>query len=134
MLIFPGYRLEQVEPHFSAVDGCWQIAARYNMPKLYRKAVEITGQGMQYIQARWGTRDWIPFGSVDIPRQKLVGQLGQILTKTMQIPKSLGCGQVPAQARNTRFEAEDWWLANHQLDHPVTSAVRIKGSIELAFK
>ncbi|CAJ1371518.1 unnamed protein product, partial [Effrenium voratum] len=26
------------------------IAARYNMPKLYQKAVEVTGQGMQYIQ------------------------------------------------------------------------------------
>lgn len=45
-------------------DEVLEIAARYNMPKLYRKAVEITGQGMQYIQ-------------------------------------------VPAQARNTRFEAED---------------------------
>lgn len=28
-----------------------QIAARFNMPKLYQKAVEITGQGMQYLQA-----------------------------------------------------------------------------------
>lgn len=30
-------------------DEVLEIAARYNMPKLYRKAVEITGQGMQYI-------------------------------------------------------------------------------------
>ncbi|CAK9027485.1 unnamed protein product [Durusdinium trenchii] len=32
-------------------DEILEIAARFNMPKLYQKAVEITGQGMQYLQA-----------------------------------------------------------------------------------
>ncbi|CAJ1355982.1 unnamed protein product, partial [Effrenium voratum] len=37
-------------------DEVLEIAARYNMPKLYQKAVEVTGQGMQYIQVDTGSR------------------------------------------------------------------------------
>eukprot|EP00913_Durusdinium_trenchii_P027787 g26055.t2 len=35
-------------------DEILEIAARFNMPKLYQKAVEITGQGMQYLQVPEG--------------------------------------------------------------------------------
>ncbi|CAE7241581.1 unnamed protein product [Symbiodinium sp. CCMP2592] len=35
-------------------DEVLEIAARHNMPKLYEKAVEVTGQGMQYIQVPKG--------------------------------------------------------------------------------
>ncbi|CAE7803779.1 unnamed protein product [Symbiodinium sp. CCMP2456] len=35
-------------------DEVLEIAARHDMPKLYEKAVEVTGQGMQYIQVPKG--------------------------------------------------------------------------------
>eukprot|EP00434_Breviolum_minutum_P043800 symbB.v1.2.039061.t1/scaffold6325.1/size19000/2 len=55
-------------------DEVLEIAARYDMPKLYRKAVEVTGQGMQYIQvpaSRQPTRFEAEDLRVDVLREHL---------------------------------------------------------------